>query len=235
MIRRLDGTTWTKIFPRLSSSSTEKADTKVVGDKTYILLFNGTNSNLVTVTYDPGPPKIYSNPVTQSITLVGSSIETATIDIDGTGRMWLAYEGSNNINVMWSNSPSYSTWSSAIVLESGVDSDDICLLNRFEKQVIYLENHFEIGILGTNYFTFVDDPEKLEKVYMKETAKKMIKDGLCPVHNATCMIRKSIINKYGKFDPAFNFGAEDQEMYTRFFCEGVEIKNLKQGLLYLMG
>ena len=146
LIRRLDGTTWTKIFPRLSSSSTEKADTKVVGDKTYILLFNGTNSNLVTVTYDPGPPKIYSNPVTQSITLVGSSIETATIDIDGTGRMWLAYEGSNNINVMWSNSSPYDSWNGPLVLESGLFSDDICAVTAFNDD----DDGEKIGVMWSN-------------------------------------------------------------------------------------
>jgi len=48
-----------------------------------------------------------------------SGVETATIDIDSNGRMWLAYEKSNDINVQWSNSP-YDSWSGPLVLESGV-------------------------------------------------------------------------------------------------------------------
>src|SRR5690606_35263208 len=69
--------------------------------------------------------------------------EKATIDIDGTGRMWLASAGVSTINVRWSDSP-YTNWSPQITLATGVDDDDICAVITMPGK---------IGLLWSNQTT----------------------------------------------------------------------------------
>ncbi len=141
---RLDGTTWTDILT-LSASTSTHADCKVSGAVVHILLYDGTSSSLVSVEYVPMTMTYQlwtTRPSTVALTL-DAGVETATIDIDGTGRMWVASAGVADINVRWSDSP-YSTWSSAITIATGVADDDICA-------VVYLPG--KIGVLWSNQNT----------------------------------------------------------------------------------
>ena len=74
--------------------------------------------NTTTDTYEPWA----SRPTGTSITLTGS--ETATIDVDSTGRMWLATENGANLNVYYSDSP-YTAFSGPVTLASNINGDDI--------------------------------------------------------------------------------------------------------------
>jgi hypothetical protein len=126
-IFRLVGTTWVKGL-QLSTLTNFQADTKNVGDVTYILLLKGTASKIVTVQYDD-VSKTYSVLATTSISLL--NVETATFDIDSNNRMWLAYEASNKIQVQWSDSP-FNDWTNPVIeLVTGVATDDICAVTAF--------------------------------------------------------------------------------------------------------
>ena len=123
---RLDGKTWTNVL-RLSTRTSSKADTKMVGNAAHILLFQGASSQLVSVEYSEalGTYQLWSKRTSTVGLNLKTSTETATIDIDGKGRMWLAYDGTSDINVIWSDSP-YHTWSTPITLANTVNTDDIC-------------------------------------------------------------------------------------------------------------
>ena len=55
-----------------------------------------------------------------------AGVETATIDFDSTGRLWLASDSQTDIRVRIATPASnYSTWSNRIVLATGVTTDDI--------------------------------------------------------------------------------------------------------------
>jgi len=132
---KLVGSTWTNVLT-LSTATNTHADAKVVGDVVHILLYRGTSSELVSVEYVPTTDTYQlwtTRPASVSLTL-DSGVETATIDIDSDGRMWLASDASTDINVRWSDSP-YSTWSSAITLDSGVGTDDICVVTAFDGKI----------------------------------------------------------------------------------------------------
>jgi len=146
-IYRLDGSTWTQTL-ELSSSSDYKADTKAVGNVVHILLHNRINrssADLISVEYDatttPPTYKLWTTRQTTVTINFISSAETVTIDIDNTGRMWLAHEASTDINVYSSDSP-YSTWIAPTVLHTGVKSDDICAVTAFGGN--------KIGVLWSN-------------------------------------------------------------------------------------
>jgi hypothetical protein len=143
---RLDGTTWTNIL-KLSTLTTSKTDCKVVGDVTHILLYQGASSQLVSVEYVPASQtyKLWSHRTSTVGLTLDTGVETAVIDIDGTGRMWLASAGVSNINVRWSDAP-YSTWSSPVTIATGVTDDDICT-------VIYMPTVNKIGVFWSNQNT----------------------------------------------------------------------------------
>ncbi len=132
---RLDGTSWTSVLS-LSPATDTHADVKVAGNTVHILLFRGTSSELVSVEYVPASHGYQLWPVRPSnvpITL-DSGVETATIDLDSNGRMWLASDGNTNVNIRWSDSP-YSSWNGPITLVNNISTDDISRIIAFDGKV----------------------------------------------------------------------------------------------------
>ncbi|MDI6858731.1 MAG: sialidase domain-containing protein, partial [Dehalococcoidia bacterium] len=115
--------TWTNVL-LLSNSTNAKADVKATGSVTHILLHDST-PELISVQHVPAANTYEAwsgRPTPTSLSLPGS--ETATIDIDSTGRMWLATESGSNINVYYSDSP-YSSFNGPVTLANNVNDDDI--------------------------------------------------------------------------------------------------------------
>ncbi len=125
LLWRLHNGSWTNDL--VLSSGNAYADCKAIGDAAHILLYKGTASELVSLQYNTnsGTYQLWSErPATVPVSL-DPSVETATIDIDDNGRMWLASEGSTTVNVRWSDPP-YTTWNGPVTIASGINSDDIC-------------------------------------------------------------------------------------------------------------
>ncbi|MFD2247161.1 T9SS type A sorting domain-containing protein [Pontibacter ruber] len=141
---RLEGTSWTPVL-KLSSRTTTKADCKLVGNLAHILLFQGASSQFVSVEYlsTSATYQLWSKRTSTVGLNLEKGVETATIDMDGTGRMWLASDGSTTIQVRYSDVP-YHTWSSPITLASDVSTDDI-------GTVIAMPG--KIGVLWSNQTT----------------------------------------------------------------------------------
>lgn len=144
-IWRLDGTSWINTL-KISSSTSVEADCKVLENVCHILLWrNGNNaSQLISVEYNQNADKyeLWSKRSSKVMIHLDSGAETGTIDIDGAGRMWLASDGFNDIRVRWSDSP-YSTWSSPVIVATGVTDDDICV-------VIALPDQGQMGIFWSD-------------------------------------------------------------------------------------
>ncbi|PFG38671.1 putative cell wall-binding protein [Georgenia soli] len=122
---------WTNVL-RLAETTTAQADTKRVGAVTHVLL-HGTSPVLISLEYD-SVKKTYKpwsgRPNPTSINLPAS--ETATIDIDSTGRMWVAYDNGTNVEVRSAPKP-YSTFSGPEVLARDIDPDDIAVVTAMPK------------------------------------------------------------------------------------------------------
>ncbi|MEX2137781.1 MAG: DNRLRE domain-containing protein [Pirellulales bacterium] len=122
---RLDGTAWTKVLHL--SNTYFRADVKPAEDLVHILLVKGASSRLATLQFVPGAPGTYQpwsvQPGLVSLPL-SSATETATVDKDSTGRLWIAFDTTSQIQVIHSVAP-YSSWSAPITLATGVNSDDI--------------------------------------------------------------------------------------------------------------
>jgi hypothetical protein len=123
---------WTNVL-RVSPSTTARADVKPVGELAHVLLFDLGSSALVTLEYlsDDDTYRLWAvRPTRTSITL-GSS-ETATIDVDTKGRMWLATEAGSKVLVYYSDFP-YTKFSGPVTLASNIASDDITVVTAMPR------------------------------------------------------------------------------------------------------
>ena len=149
---RLDGTSWANVLT-ISSNTGSNADCKVLEDRVFILLFQGASSQLITVLYSGGT---YTLESTTAITL-DTGVETATIDIDSQGRMWLASDESDEIFVRYSDFP-YSSWSTPIQVASGINTDDICAVAAFNGRIGVLWSNQNSRRFGFRYHVDGADP-----------------------------------------------------------------------------
>jgi len=145
-IMRLDGTTWTSTL-KISTKIDIKADCKVVGNLVHIFLWRGSGTQqaeLISVEYDTGISgyKRWTNRPTTTYLSLPSGTETGTIDIDGTGKMWLATDAVTDILVYWNDFP-YAAWSAPITLATNVTADDI-------SDVIAMPVQGQIGVFWSD-------------------------------------------------------------------------------------
>ncbi|HEX3287770.1 MAG TPA: Ig-like domain-containing protein, partial [Mycobacterium sp.] len=134
--------TWAPAL-RLSSRTDTHGDVRAIGDVSHILLYGSSpelysvHFNTSTNTYEPWS----SRPTATPISLPNS--ETATIDVDSTGEMWLATESGSSLNVYHSPSP-YTAFSGPISLASNINDDDIGVVTALPGKV---------GVLWSNQAT----------------------------------------------------------------------------------
>jgi len=143
---RLDGTSWTPAL-QLTTNSGSHADVKAAGEQAHILLFGGQQSQLATIEYVNGSTPGYQlwslRPELVGVQL-SSGVETATLDIDSTGRMWIASDASNTVEVRYSDGL-YTNWSEPITVASGINSDDISVITAMPDN--------QIGVFWSNQST----------------------------------------------------------------------------------
>lgn len=79
-----------------------------------------------------------------------------------------------------------------------MDNDDLSPLNRFEKEVEYLDKHLDIGVVGGSVISINEEGEDIS------CAVKMISNPLelwvdilfaCPIANSSTMFRREIVEK----------------------------------------
>ncbi|MCX7392591.1 MAG: hypothetical protein NTW75_00530 [Planctomycetales bacterium] len=113
----------------LQSSGT--ADVKWNGTTLFVLMYSST-SKLYEYTYN-ATQRIWVPAMGFPVAVpTPSGSETMVLEQDSRGRLWTAVEGQNSINVYYSTSEDHRTWiQTPVVLQTGVDSDDICSIVAF--------------------------------------------------------------------------------------------------------
>jgi len=108
-----------------------------------------------------------------------------------------------------------------------MDSDDISLPTRFEKQIKYMDGHQQCGVLGTWFQCFGNSTDIV--CHPKRIKLLNILAGQFVGH-PTVMLRKSVIDKYDfRYDMNYKH-AEDYELWSRMVLV-TEIHNLPEILL----
>ena len=142
---RLDDANWSPVL-HLSDATAVHADALRAGEQAHVLLFETGRCELISLAYDGESQRYELWPERRSGTVLplDSSVETATIDMDASGRLWLALDDKMDVVVRWSDAP-YSAWSEPLVLATGMAEDDICALTAFPNG--------GVGVLWSNQHT----------------------------------------------------------------------------------
>jgi hypothetical protein len=123
---------WAAVL-RLSSRTDAHADAVALGDVTHVLLHDPAPV-LVSLEYVGGTYTFWEErPAPTPISLSGS--ETATIDVDSDGRLWLATESGSNVRVYYSDPP-YTGFSGPITLATNINADDITVVTALPDDSI---------------------------------------------------------------------------------------------------
>lgn len=114
-----------------------------------------------------------------------------------------------------------------------MDSDDLCLPHRFEKQVEFLKNNPDIDIVGS-YITESLDPTKpggrVIKYPINHREMMLLFGKRIPLAHPSVMFRKSFFQKAGKY-PADGLRSEDAELWLKGFLNGCRFSNIPEVLL----
>src|SRR5574344_1431002 len=111
-----------------------------------------------------------------------------------------------------------------------MDSDDISLPKRIEKEVIYLEDNPEIDIVSANIKLFPKKNRNSDYESENKRIKEKMLFGECEIANPCVMFRKDIFsNKNIKYEEEFS-GAEDYALWLNFLPY-VNFANLPEILL----
>jgi glycosyltransferase involved in cell wall biosynthesis len=116
-----------------------------------------------------------------------------------------------------------------------MDSDDVCSLDRFEKQVNYLNCHPDVHMLGSNYYIIYDDglSEECIKKYKGSHKRGQVEidhDNMFlsisesqKFMHASAMIRRELYDKVGYYN---DYMSEDIEFNFRVASRGYVIAKL---------
>ena len=109
-----------------------------------------------------------------------------------------------------------------------MDSDDICLPNRFKDQINYLLKNPSVDVVGS-WISEIDEDDKVTRKVVKypETHEECLSIFMCrdPLAHPTAMFRISFFNKAGKYPvntPLF----EDGVMWYQGFMNGCIFANV---------
>ena len=113
-------------------------------------------------------------------------------------------------------------------LVAGMDSDDISVPDRCEKQLAAFAENSGLAVVSGTIEEFDDDPEKpfakrvlpAEHEKIKEFSKKRI-----PFNNVTVMFKKSVIEGVGGYDRCRRL-FEDYDLWIRVLKSGAVTANL---------
>ena len=111
-----------------------------------------------------------------------------------------------------------------------MDADDESALDRFEKQVEFLDNNLDYGVVATNADVFDGDVVWKELIYSEEITKE---DFLFnnPIIHGSVMVRKSTYDLVdGYRDIPMTYRVEDYDLFMRIFSKGIKIKTLQEKL-----
>ena len=117
-----------------------------------------------------------------------------------------------------------------------IDSDDVALPNRLEKQVAFLESYFDVDICGSamQVFSSNEQGEPVDKyVLAHPNTNAKIRTALlqrCAIAHPSVVCRRSIFSQIGLYDTAMDF-AEDYDLWCRASMHGLTFANLQDVLM----
>lgn len=135
-------------------------------------------------------------------------------------------------NVGLGNALKIGTETAKYDLVARMDSDDICLPNRFEKQLQYMEQHPDVDIVGGQITEFIREPINIVGKRVVPTDNESIKKFMkarCAFNHPTVMFRREAVLRVGNYQDWF--WNEDYYLWIRMMADGSKFGNLDDVLV----
>lgn len=113
-----------------------------------------------------------------------------------------------------------------------MDSDDISVSDRFEKQLIAFSNEPELDVLGGQINEFINDEKNIVGIRDVPLQDDEIKNYLkkrCPFNQMTVMMKKTSIQEVGGYMEWYC--NEDYYLWIRMLLNGFNFRNLPDNLV----
>lgn len=115
-----------------------------------------------------------------------------------------------------------------------MDSDDICVPDRFEKQLWCFENDKDLSVVGGFIWEFEEDMGNvigIRKVPLEDDEIKQYLKSRCPFNQMSVMFRKTHVNNVGSFMDWYC--EEDYFLWIRMLLAGCKFRNLPGNLVFV--
>lgn len=112
-------------------------------------------------------------------------------------------------------------------LVARMDSDDISVSNRFERQLAFFAEHPDVDIVGGNISEFMNSPDAIVDYRIVPQSHDDIVSYLksrSPFNHVTVMFKKSAVENAGSYEPFYLF--EDWYLWARMFLSGAKFANI---------
>ena len=112
-----------------------------------------------------------------------------------------------------------------------MDSDDVAVYDRFEKQIKYIRD-YEVDVVGGQIMEFIGDEKNIvgfRKVPLEDYNVKMYLRKRCPFNQMTVMFNKPKVLSVGGYQDWFC--NEDYYLWIRMFLAGCKFANLSDVLV----
>ena len=114
-----------------------------------------------------------------------------------------------------------------------MDTDDICVPDRFEKQIRFMEKNPQIDIVGANISEFMETPENVIDYRIVPSSNEDIIHFIkkrSPFNHMTVMFRRSVILRVGNYQSFYLF--EDWYLWLRMYLQNCKFANVEDVLVY---
>lgn len=118
-------------------------------------------------------------------------------------------------------------------LVARMDTDDICVQNRFEKQIDFLSANLDVDVVGSNVEEFNEVPGDLRRYRkMPEKGEQLLKYSKFrnPLNHPTVVYRKAKVLEAGNYNGGILL-FEDYSLFIRMIKNGSNFYNIQESLL----
>ncbi len=116
-------------------------------------------------------------------------------------------------------------------LVARMDTDDIMMPDRLERQYRFMMDHPEVASCGSDIAEFMEEDTILREKHMPTSSEELYRYGKKrnPLNHMTVMFRKSAVEAVGGYR---HFpGLEDYDLWSRLLAHGYQIANISEVLV----
>ncbi|WP_394128919.1 glycosyltransferase [Shewanella maritima] len=114
-----------------------------------------------------------------------------------------------------------------------MDSDDISVLHRFEKQINLLDKHPDVDVLGSALCEINEEGDKVGRRRLPTKHTQLLKSisRRCPFNHPTVAIRFSVFEDGYRYQPEM-LNTQDYFLWVTLAANGYKFANVKEPLLH---